>query len=176
MLGLVAEETTCRFEGSYQYEGRQNPFSGEVIVRPDGIVIGRNLSDPNAGVQAFDINIDVQSFDIDGFIALWDERLVMIFSMRYHLHHNIKSPDVYHHLYRIEPGRLFEGKWEGWYSVALDLAALNELYEVLLGFRSVEEVETVDFRQGSISPLVKMKDKLSAQSGIKVKLELSPES
>lgn len=171
MPGLAAEETTCRFEGSYHHKERWNPFSGEVIVKPDGIVIGRDLSDPNSSVQ---------SFDIDGFIALWNDRLTMIFLKRYQNPPNIKwttdaLSDVYYHLYRTEPGELFEGKWEGWYSVATNLPAFNKLYEVLLGFVTVEEVEMIDFRQGSISPLVSMKDELSGrvQPGIRVKLELS---
>ena len=115
-----------KLHGSFSDKNGFHRFGGQIKLAPSGIFSGRGLKD---------FGLQNPLFDVDGFIANWGERLVMIFLKRYQNPPEIKFtaqalPDVLYYSCHQNHGMELTGNWNGWWMITYDapLEAYNLLW------------------------------------------------
>ncbi len=136
-------------QGRYNHEGAWNSFSGSMVVRADGIIVGENL---------FDDDGTSRRFNIDGFLVSW-KIPVMIFLKRYP-----DGSDFYYQIHKKDNSNRLEGEWEGNWAASVSGEARILLYEVLLGYKSINQIEEDLQSGGSNQPFIRMRDVMTGQT------------
>lgn len=170
-------------QGRFLSDGIWTKFKGEIKVRPDRIVVGRNLSEePN------------QLFNLYGILVEWNDHRVLIFLKKYHDNED-DNRCFYYHLYDENPeaGCLLalEGDWKGNWSSDVRTEARSLIDSAVIKMAVFEDSSALDRIEEELqsskdkrdkhpNPIVAMKDMMAKKTanrykGISVSVEVTLE-